>query len=307
MSVLSRVRLGVLVLATLILPVTQAGAQEATPQGSAAHGSFDGLVDIGGRSVYLSCRGEGSPTVVIDHGQYNSSQDMTLLAVQLAADSHVCVYDRAGQGRSDPPPASNDGPRTAADVVGDLHALLEAAEVPGPYLLYGHSASGMFVQLYARTYPEDVAAVVSENAVPPSHPWLDDALPLMTEQERAEELAYYAGGPGNENFDWTTSFEQLAATGPAPDVPMLVLISTIAQCDSPDDVCGRTYGVYETVMQGVAADWPQGAFLELAGSHDLYLAPEAVEVIRLAIAAARAPETWTTAFGTPIAATPQPG
>ena len=34
----------------------------------AATGDFSGLVDIGGRSLYLECRGQGSPTVILESG-----------------------------------------------------------------------------------------------------------------------------------------------------------------------------------------------------------------------------------------------
>ena len=51
-----------------------ARAQEATPNASptasAAAGAFAETVDIGGRALFLNCAGEGTPTVVIDHGQW---------------------------------------------------------------------------------------------------------------------------------------------------------------------------------------------------------------------------------------------
>ena len=47
-----------------------------------------------------------------------------------------------------------------AEVVTELHDLLAAADVPGPYVLVGHSLGGAFDLLYARTYPDEVAALV---------------------------------------------------------------------------------------------------------------------------------------------------
>jgi pimeloyl-ACP methyl ester carboxylesterase len=48
--------------------------------------------------------------------------------------------------------------------VADLHALLAAAAVPGPYVLVGHSLGGLFVRLYAYTYPDEVAGMVLVDA-----------------------------------------------------------------------------------------------------------------------------------------------
>ena len=222
----------------------------------------------------------------------------------LRRDTRVCVYDRVGRGAatrrrhpSPPPDCRRRGAR--------LTRPPDAADVPGPYVLVGHSAGGAFVQLYARTHPEEVAGVVALNPVPPADPWLDEATPLMTEQERAEELAYYAGGQTTEAFAWNSSFAQLDAAGPPPAVPFLVLISTIAQCESPDDICERTYGVYETVMAELAAKWPQGRFTQLEAAHEIYQRPEAVAAMRQLIDAVRDPRRWVVA-ATPPAGTPQP-
>jgi pimeloyl-ACP methyl ester carboxylesterase len=51
-------------------------------------------------------------------------------------------------------------PRIARDVVSDLHALLRAADVPGPYVFAAHSFGGIFARLYASTYPNDVVGMV---------------------------------------------------------------------------------------------------------------------------------------------------
>ena len=64
-------RIPVIALIILMLAVPISGfAQSATPSASpsAASGDFSGLVDIGGRNLYLECRGEGSPTVILESG-----------------------------------------------------------------------------------------------------------------------------------------------------------------------------------------------------------------------------------------------
>jgi pimeloyl-ACP methyl ester carboxylesterase len=288
-----------------LLPASRVTAQEAKPDASplasAAVGDFAGTIDIGGRVLFLACDGEATPTVIIEHGQWGSSADMRPLQRELSRDTRVCLYDRAGMGQSDPPATPITAPRTAADVVADLHALLEVADVPGPYVLVGQSAGGVFVQLYARTYPDDVAGVVAMNAVPPADPWLDESAPFMTEQERADERAYYTGGEGTEDFDWNTSFVQLDAAGPPAAVPFLVLISTTAECESADDICGRTHGVYEADMEEVAVQWPLGIYTEVDAGHEIFYSPDAVAAIRLVIAAVRDPSGWD------VSATPEVG
>jgi pimeloyl-ACP methyl ester carboxylesterase len=58
-------------------------------------------------------------------------------------------------------------PRTAADVANELHSLLAAAGVPGPYIMVSHSFGGLFSLAYARAYPGQVTGLVLIDAVTP--------------------------------------------------------------------------------------------------------------------------------------------
>src|SRR5439155_4427033 len=71
----------------------------------------------------------------------------------VARQTRVCVFDRAGQGWSGKAPGRQDAHQLAADV----HGLLAAANVPGPYVLAGHSVGGAYALAYAMDYPKDVA------------------------------------------------------------------------------------------------------------------------------------------------------
>jgi len=48
----------------------------------------------------------------------------------------------------------------ARDLVSDLHALLQTAHVPGPYVFAAHSFGGIFARLYASTYPKEIVGMV---------------------------------------------------------------------------------------------------------------------------------------------------
>jgi pimeloyl-ACP methyl ester carboxylesterase len=126
-------------------------------------GRLSGWFDIGGRRLLLRCTGHGSPTVVFEGGL---TSDWYELQNQLAGFTRVCSYDRPGGPGSRSDPAST--PRTARDFVADLHALLHVAHVPEPYVLAGHSNSGLFSMLYASTHPRQVAGLVLIDAVHPA-------------------------------------------------------------------------------------------------------------------------------------------
>jgi pimeloyl-ACP methyl ester carboxylesterase len=111
---------------------------------------------MGGYRLHLACQREGSPTVVMEAAIGETGLLWSLVQPAVAQRSRVCVYDRAGLGWSDPSPR----PRTAEIMVEELHTLLATAEVPGPYVLVGHSFGGLLVRLYAARHPQEVAGLV---------------------------------------------------------------------------------------------------------------------------------------------------
>ena len=121
------------------------------------------LVDIGGRRLYVHCTGSGSPTVVLISGLAETSVYWSgWVAPKVAENTTVCAYDRAGQGWSDPPPSPQDG----VAVAGDLHTLLERAQIPGPYVLAAHSTGGVYARIFTAHYPDQVAGVVFVDSQP---------------------------------------------------------------------------------------------------------------------------------------------
>ena len=126
---------------------------------------FSSPVDIGDRRLFLRCIGSGGPTVILEGGYGDDGTIWGPVQLPVARFARVCSYDRAGLMRSDPP---GHYPRTADEVVADLHALLTAAEVKPPYVLVGHSFGALYVRLYAATYPDEVAGLVLVD------PWHED-------------------------------------------------------------------------------------------------------------------------------------
>lgn len=122
------------------------------------------LVDVGDHQLYLSCAGSGEPTVILEPGLGETSAAWGWIAPTVAAHTRVCVYDRAGRGRSEPSSAAPDGDQIATD----LHTLLERASISGPLVMVGHSVGGLYVLDYTARYPEQVVGMVLLDATPPT-------------------------------------------------------------------------------------------------------------------------------------------
>jgi pimeloyl-ACP methyl ester carboxylesterase len=116
-----------------------------------------GTVEIGdGRSLYRICRGDGSPTVILESGDGGDSFQWQRVMPGIGEVTTVCAYDRGGLGRSSPV----SGCRHLEDLTGDLAQLLEAADIPGPYVLVGTSGGGYISVGFAAERPDDVAGIV---------------------------------------------------------------------------------------------------------------------------------------------------
>jgi pimeloyl-ACP methyl ester carboxylesterase len=227
----------VLALTAIALPVLLTSAQAAEPV--ATSGDFSGPIEIdGGRKLYLECKGTGSPVVILEAGLRNRADIWSVkpdageaVYPQVATFTRVCAYDRPGTtlgidrfSRSDSVPM----PRTAADAVADLHALLGAAAIPPPYVLAGHSTGGLIARLYASTYPREVVGLVLVDAIPegvqaamtPEQWTVYDRL-LLTDPPK--ELAGYEE---LETIDFDVSFDQMRATSkatPLAPIPFIVI------------------------------------------------------------------------------------
>lgn len=153
----------------------------------------------------------------------------------------------------------------------DLHDLLAAAKVSGPYVLVGNSAGGMLVQAYARSYPQTVSGVVAMNPVPPFRAWAQRAFPNMTKPERRSETAYYGGEGSSETFAFRQISGQIASIPVSTAAPFHKIVATNDQCDSPEGICGRTYPAYVEITKELSDGWPGGRFTQAGSGHELYL------------------------------------
>ena len=296
---------------------------EGTSQSSAskpASDNFAGLIDIGaGRKMYLECSGSGSPTVILESGYRNDADiwsaelepGMSPVFSQVARFTRVCAYDRPGTfldadhlGRSTPVPM----PRTARDLVSDLHALLQTAHVPGPYVFAAHSFGGIFARLYASTYPSEVVGMV-----------LVDALSekvrtgLTPEQWKLYvNFGFTKPTPGLEKYkdietlDVNASLDQMEKAASAePLRPMPLFVLTQGQPFDlspwqplPADFPGALNKAWHTAQDALATLAPNAKHKIATKSSHYIQAQEpqlVIDAIKQVVEAVRNPATWTTA------------
>jgi pimeloyl-ACP methyl ester carboxylesterase len=113
-------------------------------------------VDVGGRTLNISCAGTGSPAVLFESGGDGPGLSWEQTQAEVSKYTQACWYDRAGIGWSD----SGPYPRTSAAIANDLHELLKRAGVAPPYVLAGGSFGGLNSRVFGGLYPKDTAGLV---------------------------------------------------------------------------------------------------------------------------------------------------
>ena len=118
---------------------------------------IDGVFKVDGdRGLYIRCTGTGSPTLLLEGGDEDTSDSYEFAREDLDQTARTCAYDRANLGMSDPAPP----PRGTKEYLADLEHLLDAAKISGPFVLVGTSGGGYISADYAYAHPDQVAGMV---------------------------------------------------------------------------------------------------------------------------------------------------
>ena len=227
-------------------------------------------VTIGKERFAYALRGTGEPAVVFEAGLGDEMDTWAPVYNDVAAFTAVFAYDRRGYGESGKPagalktsgigaivkaigeevldaaiPAASTVvelgmlaarstkasiPRTGAMIVAELHAVLKKADVQPPYVLVGHSLGGLYLSLYARTYPEEVAGLI---LVDSSHPEQIERCQQYLSAKKCDPAHFpwwvktlINMGPEVSKAEMTGAAEtgrQIRAAGPLPNVPLVAL------------------------------------------------------------------------------------
>ena len=204
------------------------------------------FINIGFQTMYVDCLGENKPTIIVDVGIAASSASWYKIAKELSKNTRICLYDRAGYGWSD----SGRGERTTATIVHELKLLVKRAEIPGPYIIVGHSFGGFTARYFAAKFPENVTGLVLVDSSHPEQIYRLSALdnlgkkPLITGRKSIapenfsefEKKWYFLNSSRKATFAqmaelkyFKQSAYQVKHSGPLKDIPIAVLSRGISQ------------------------------------------------------------------------------
>ena len=211
------------------------------------------FINIGFQTMYIDCLGDNPPTVLVDVGIAESSASWYKIAKQLSKDVRICLYDRAGYGWSDP----GRGERTTATIVHELNLLIKTAEIPGPFIVVGHSFGGFTARYLAAKFPKNILGLVLVDSSHPEQIYRLSALdntgkkPLITGRKNLapndfsafEKKWYFLNSSRKATFAqmgelkyFKESAYQVKHAGPIQDIPIAILSRGISQLPDLDGI-----------------------------------------------------------------------
>lgn len=226
---------------------------------------------INGRQVEsLTLRHPTSEDVVVFEGGSRGTIDKWGTVPELLSnEATVFAYNRPGYGASEIAATPRDG-RT---VVEELRGVLRHKGLRPPYVLVGHSLGGLYMQLFARSHPDEVKALVLVDALYPRAVKRTQDFPLMT--RIAGQLTF-------SRSVWR-EIEQIDETGEMvlslPDIDDMPIVRLVNQPTSSTAVA-VDFGAFRTdkaTRDSVRALYPKAKTVVVDSSHQMALtSPEIV-------------------------------
>lgn len=106
----------------------------------------------------------GEPVVVFENGLGGTMDWWKKVFPEIAKDTTVFAYNRPGYGNSE----ATTTPRDGQHIVDELRMLLRSEGLNPPYMLVGHSLGGLYMQDFARRYPDEVNALILVDSTHPT-------------------------------------------------------------------------------------------------------------------------------------------
>lgn len=167
-------------------------------------------IEVGGHLLRTRIEGTGSPAVVLEIGLGGPLEEWAVVQSEVARFTSVFAYDRIGANYK-------VSVLTGREIAADLHAALVKAQVSPPYVLAGGSFAGVYNQIFAQMYPDEVVGIVLLDS--PTKKFLDWIRTNHPEEDIT--LKHHPDWP--EGVGILPTFDELLSGGPLPNIPVLVV------------------------------------------------------------------------------------
>ncbi|MYM38355.1 alpha/beta fold hydrolase [Duganella qianjiadongensis] len=226
---------------------------------------------IDGRQVEcMTLRQAAAPyTVVFENGSRVTLDKWDKVIEGVAPQASVFAYNRPGYGKSDSTPAARDG----LSIVEELRHNLQHEGLKPPYILVGHSLGGLYVQLFAKRYPEEVAGIVLVDALYPGVIKKPEDFPVLT---RLGAVLFFSSSVRREINAIDQTGQQVLAQGNIDKLPMIRLVNQPKGATAIPIDLGVINNDAQT-MAAVRAMYPQAKTVVVDSDHQMQTAsPEVV-------------------------------
>lgn len=175
---------------------------------------------IAGRQVEsLTIRNPDSKVcIVFENGLRGTLDSWGKVIDLLGPDASIFAYNRPGYGHSQEAATLRDG----STIVEELRQALQQKGLRPPYVLVGHSLGGLYMQLFAKRYPEEVSGLVLVDSAYPGVIKKPEDFPLLT---RGAKRLFFSSSVNNEIDLMHKTGEQVLALAPINDKPIVQLFN----------------------------------------------------------------------------------
>lgn len=114
------------------------------------------IVETSEGKLQYNIGGSGKPNIVLINGGSGPIEGWMKVLPEISKLSSVFSYNRLGVAGSDKPKNTQDG----ITVVENLREALKIVGFKPPYLIVGHSLGGLYANLFARLYPNELVGII---------------------------------------------------------------------------------------------------------------------------------------------------
>jgi len=178
---------------------------------------------------YVYMKQTNKPTVIFENGLGATYDYWDKVIPEVSKNATVYAYNRAGYGKS----TASSNRRDGETIINELRSNLSDKGIKPPYILVGHSLGGLYVQYFARHYPNEVQALVLVDSTHPNQLKGDGAYANWPWWYR-QFFTLLASQTVKKEFERIDELGAKTLELPMPNIPVIILSADESNASSSD-------------------------------------------------------------------------